>query len=75
MHSKERTSGSDREPNSLPTRGHGTGGSARAPGGGGGGDEPSDPSGDKGPNQGEGTDSEEENGSSITSARLRGHGT
>ena len=57
----------------LPcTRSHGAEGSARAPGGGGGGDAPSDPSGDEVPNQGEGADSEEENNSSITSARLRG---
>ena len=68
---RERTSGPERELNPLPTRSYGAGGSARAPGGGGG-DEPSDPSGDEGPNQGEGVDSEEENDSSITSARLRG---
>ena len=64
--------GPERESNPLPTRSHGAGGSTRAPGQGGGGGEPSDPSGDEGPNQGEGADSEEENDSSITSARLRG---
>ena len=66
-HNRERTSGPERESNPLPTRSHGAGGSARAPGGG---DEPSDPSGNEGPNQGKSADSEEENDSSITSARL-----
>ena len=69
---RERTSRSERESNPLPTRSHGAGGSAGAPEGGGGGDEPSDSSGDEGPNQDKGADSEEENESSITSARLRG---
>ena len=72
-HNRERTSGPERESNPLPTRSHGAGGSAGTPGGGeGGGDEPSDPSGDERPNQGEGAYSEEENESSITFARLRG---
>ena len=68
---RERTSRSERESNPLLARSHGAGGSAGAPGEGGG-DEPSDSSGDKGPNQGKGADTEEENDSSITSARLRG---
>ena len=66
-YNRERTSGPERESNPLLTRSHGAGRSAGAPGGG---DEPSDPSGNEGPNQGEGADSEEENDSSITSARL-----
>ena len=69
---RKRTSAPEEESNPPPTGGHGTGGSAGAPGGGGGGDDPSDPSGDEGPNHGEGVDSEEENDSSVTSARLRG---
>ena len=68
-HNRERTSGPEREPNPPPAESQGTGGSAGAPGGG---DGPSDPSGDEGPNQGEGVDSEEDNDSSITSARLKG---
>ena len=69
---RERTSISAREPDPPPNGGQGTGGSAGAPGGGGG-DEPSDSSGDEGPNRDEGANSkEEENESSITSARMRG---
>ena len=49
-HNTERTSGSERGSNPPPTGGHGARGSAGAPEGGGGGDEPSDPSGDEGPN-------------------------
>ena len=69
---RESTSRSGGEPDPPPDGGHGTGGSAGAPGGGGG-DEPSDFSGDEGPNRDEGADTdEEENESSINSARMRG---
>ena len=69
-HRKERTTGTNIDSNSLSGGGHSAGGSTGAPGGGGG-DEPSDSSGDEGPNRDGDADSEEENDSSITSARLR----
>ena len=69
---KEGSTGGNRDLEPPTRGGQNTGGSAGAPGGGGG-DEPSDSSGDDGPNRNGDADSEEENESIITSARLRGH--
>ena len=69
---KEGSTGVSRDPNPPTKGGQGTGGSAGAPGGGGGRDEPSNSSSDNGPNWNGDEDSEEENDSSIASARLKG---
>ena len=70
-HKKERAMGSDKDLEQPSQGGQSPGGSARAPGGGGG-DDPSDLSGDDGPNRNEDADSEDENDNSVTSARMRG---
>ena len=71
-HTRERTSGPERELNPPPAESQGAGGSAGAPGGGGGGDGPSDPSGDEGPNPGDDEDSEEENNNLCQTERPEG---
>ena len=68
---KERTTEAHRDSEPPSRGGCSAGGGAGAPGGGGG-DEPSDSSGDDGPNRDGDAESDEENDSSITSARLRG---
>ena len=68
---KERATETNKGSNLLSRGGHSAGGSAGAPGGGGGGDGPSDSSGDDEPNGNGSADFKVENGSSITSARMR----